>query len=288
MKNFLIKVLCLSFFINIFFKVGETKALVPHYYLPTEKNLKKESFSIGSYAYQLLFLGQIKDSLTLAQLALKINNSNEKLWLILSEAQTANKLYDDALASLEKAQEINPRISEIYFAKSTLYLRKEKFKKAKIALETGLAIAPNNENAIFQLGNIFLIEKKYLSAINKFNEAIKKKPDFWQAINNIALAYVEKGELDLAISFFERAIAIDENAEPLLGLASCIRIKDINSAILLAKKALIKNPNYVDSQYRKEQLWGENLQELAQKLLSNDQLAQEVKSAKLKIQEFTD
>ena len=38
-----------------------------------------------------------KKSLNLAKLAVKINNSNEKLWLILSEAQLANGLNKDAL-----------------------------------------------------------------------------------------------------------------------------------------------------------------------------------------------
>ena len=50
---------------------------------------------------------------------------------------------------------------------------------------------------------------------------------------------------------------IEENAEPLLGLASCLRIKDIKLALELARKALAKDPKYVDYNYRKEQLWGE-------------------------------
>jgi len=63
-----------------------------------------------------------------------------------------------------------------------------------------------------------------------------------------------------SIKLFEKAISIEDNAEPLLGLASCLRIKDIKLALQLAKKALNKNPNYVNYDYRKEQLWGEKLQ----------------------------
>ena len=40
-------------------------------------------------------------------------------------------------------------------------------------------------------------------------------------------------------------------------------------AIFLAKKALAKEPNYVDPNYRKEQLWGENLQNSTKKLFEN-------------------
>ena len=97
------------------------------------------------------------------------------------------------------------------------------------------------------------------------------------------MAYFEKNNINLSIKFFEEAISIKENGEPLLGLASCLRIKDIKLAIQLAKKALHKNPNYVNYDYRKEQLWGEKLQISTEILLQNDQLQTDIILAKSKI-----
>ena len=94
MKNLSKKIIYISLIIFFFFKVENVQSLVPYYYLPTIKNLQKESLSIGKNAYQLLYFGQYKESLNLAKLAVKINKGDEKLWLILSEAQIANKLYD--------------------------------------------------------------------------------------------------------------------------------------------------------------------------------------------------
>ena len=91
--------------------------------------------------------------------------------------------------------------------------------------------------------------------------------------------------MKLSIKHFERAISIQENAEPLLGLASCIRINDNELAIQLAKKALAKDPKYVNYDYRKEQLWGEKIQKSTEILLQNDQLQIDVKLAKSKINE---
>ena len=283
MKKHLTRILCLSLLVNLLLKGDELNALVPYYYLPTIKNLEKESLSIGRNAYQLLYFGQIKESLNLAKLAVKINKLDEKLWLILSESQIANNLYEEALISLKKAENINPNLSEIYFSKSNVFLKQLNLKDAKIALNSGLQITPKNHQAIFQLGNIFLMEKNYLSAIKLFDKAVKIKPEFWQAINNKGLAYFEQDKINKSIELFEKAISLEENAEPLLGLASSLRIQDINSAILLAKKALIKNPNYVEYDYRKEQLWGEKLQISTEKLLKNDQLQQDIRKAKLKI-----
>jgi len=283
MRKFLKNILCFYLLSFCFFKIEKVQSIIPYYYFPTIKNLEKESLSIGKNAYQLLFFGQYEESLNLAKLAVKINTNNEKLWLILSETQVANKLYKDALNSLNKAEDINPKISEIYFAKSNIYLQISEEKNAKKALKTGLELEPNNHKAIFQLGNILLMEKNYLGAIKLFDKSIKIKPDFWQAINNKGLAYFEKNNIDLSIKLFESAISIEENAEPLLGLASCININDTKLAIQLAKKALTKDPKYVNYDYRKEQLWGEKLQANTEILLQNEKLKKDVILAKSKI-----
>ena len=283
MKHFLKKIICFSLISIYFLKTDQVRSLVPYYYFPSIKNLQKESLSIGKNAYQLLYFGQFEQSLNLAKLAIKINKTNENLWLILADTQVANNLYKEALSSLNKAQNLNPNISEIYFAQSNIYLKISQLKNAKTSLENGLIIEPNNHNAIFQLGNISLIEKNYLEAIKFFDKSIKIKSNFWQAINNKGLAYFEKNKINLSIKHFEEAISLEENAESLLGLASCLRMKDMKLAIKLAKKALNKDPNYVKYEYRKEQLWGDKLQISTEILLQNDQLKPDVILAKSKI-----
>ena len=283
MKKLLKNIICISFVSFYFFRFEKVQSLVPYYYFPGIENLQKESLSIGKNAYQLLYFGQYEQSLNLAKLAVKINKNDLKLWLILSESQLANKLYKDALNSLNNAQKLNSNSAEIYFAKSNIYFKISQPQNAKNSLEKGLSIEPNNHKAIFQLGNIFLIEKNFSKAIKLFDKAVQVKPKFWQAINNQGLAYFEKNNITLSKKLFEKAISIDENAEPLLGLASCLRTKDIKLALQLAKKALIKDPNYVSYDYRKEQLWGEKLQTSTEILLQNDQLQKDVILAKSKI-----
>ena len=283
MKKYLLKILFFSIIGSHVFIAESLKALIPYYYLPETKSLEKQGLSIGKEAYQLLYFGQIKDSLNLAKLAVKMNNKNQTLWTILAETQIANKLYDDALISLDNAQKINPKMSEIYFAKSNIYLKQSKIKKAEISLLSGIKILPKNFKAIFQLGNIYLMQKNYEKAIEEFDKAIKIKKDFWQAINNQGLAYFEVNKINLSIISFKKAIELEENAEPLLALASCLKNKDINRAITLAKKALNKDPNYVDFNYRKEQLWGEKLQISTEKLFENPQIKKEILVAKTKI-----
>ena len=128
------------------------------------------------------------------------------------------------------------------------------------------------------------MENDFLKAIKYFNKAIQIKPDFWQAQNNNGLAYFELGNLDESIQFFEEALLIQNNAEPLLGLASCLIKIDIERVLQLTREALKKDPRYVEYSFRKEQLWGSKLQNAAEKLLKNKQIQKEVKQAKLENQ----
>ena len=149
MKRFLTKIILISLTSFYFFQIEKVQAIIPYYYFPSTKNLQKQGLYIGKNAYQLLYFGQNEDSLNLAKLAVKINAKDEKLWLILAEAQIANKQYKNALNSLNKAEQINSNISEIYFAKSNVYLKISQNAKAKSALEKGIKIEPNNHKAFF-------------------------------------------------------------------------------------------------------------------------------------------
>ena len=283
MKKFILKLLFFALISSYFLRINKLHAVIPHYYQPTVKNLQKEGLLIGKSAYQLLYFGQFEESLSLAKLAISMDKSNETLWMILAEAQIANNLYPDALISLNNAQKINPKKGEIYFAKGSIYLKQSKIQEAKIAYKLGIKILPENIQAIFQLGNIFLIEKNYEKAIKEFDRVIEIKPDFWQAINNKGLAYFELDRIDLSIISFKKAIDLEENAEPLLGLAACLKSQNIDEAILLTKKALTKEPKYVEYNYRKEQLWGDKLQSNTEELFENTQLQKEIQLAKTKI-----
>ena len=133
MKKVLKKTIWIFLISFYLFQIEKVQAIIPYYYLPTTNNLQKQSSYIGKNAYQLLYFGQYEDSINLAKLAVKINAKDEKLWLILAESQIANKQYKNALNSLNNAEEINSNISEIYFAKSNVYLKISQQAKAKNA-----------------------------------------------------------------------------------------------------------------------------------------------------------
>ena len=281
-KKFLIlKILFLQFIGFSILQVKKSEAFIPYYYLPSKKFLKLNGSEIGKNAYQLLYFGQLKQGLALAKLAISLNPEDENLWLLLARAQNTNKLFDDALLSIEKGKLINPLLSELYFVESSIYISQNEKQKAKTSLKKGLDIEPKNTKALFQFGNIFLMERNYDKALAKYNKIIEIKKNFWQAINNKGLIHFERDEMLLAINNFAKAIEIEKNAESMLALGISIKNTDKQKAILLVKEALQKNPNYVSFEFREEQLWGEKLQKATEEFFKIEELKKDISIANL-------
>jgi len=280
-KLLIFKIIFIQFIGLSIFQVKKSNAFIPYYYLPSKKFLNLNGSEIGKNAYQLLYFGQIKEGLALAKLAISLNPEDVNLWALLAEAQINNKLFDEALLSIEKGKLINPFVSELYFAEGSIYIGQNKKQKAKKSLKQGLEIKPKNITALFQYGNIFLMEKNYKKALSKYNKIIEIKENFWQAINNKGLIHFEQDEILLAINNFTKAIEIERNAESMLALG--VSLKNINKkkSISLVKEALQKTPNYVSFDFRKEQLWGEKLQKATEELFKIEELRKDVSIANL-------
>ena len=280
-KLLLFKIIFLQFIVLNIFQIKKSNAFIPYYDLPSKKFLKLNGSEIGKNAYQLLYFGQLKEGLALAKLAVSLNPKDVNLWSLLAEAQINNKLFDDALLSIKEGKLINPLVSELYFAEGSIYISQNKKQKAKNSLKKGLEIQPKNATALFQYGNIFLMEKNYKKALSKYNTIIEIKANFWQAINNRGLIYFEQDEILLAINNFTKAIEIEKNAESMLALGVSIKNTNKKKSILLVKEALQKNPNYVSSKYREEQLWGEKLQKATEELFKTEELKKDISIANL-------
>ena len=280
MKKIISKIL-LTLIISInFIEMDRATAIVPYYYMPSGQVLEKNSLIFADRAYYLLSIGRLNEGLQLAKLALSFDQSNEKLWAILAEAQIRNNLLKDALESIKKGKSLNSENSDFYFVESSIYLQSKKLKKARKTLESGLILDPKNTFALFQLGNIFLMEKNYKEALKTFERAVKIKSNFWEVINNIGLAYYELDEKYFAEINFNRAISINRNGETLLALAVTLQNKDPEQSILLSKEALKLNPSFVSLEYREEQLWGEKIQKATQQLFKSQELENDIDLAR--------
>ena len=62
----------------------------------------------------------------------------------------------------------------------------------------------NNFQAFNIIGSSFLNLKKFDSAIKYFNHCVKLKNDYSPALNNLGLALVSKGDIEVGIKYFQK------------------------------------------------------------------------------------
>ena len=84
---------------------------------------------------------------------------------------------------------------------------------AAFFLQKAIMLNPEFDKAHYNLGNIYLKEKKYNSAINEYKLAIKYKKDFPYYYYNLGCAYLAQKEFKGAKVAFNKAIKL-KNDEP--------------------------------------------------------------------------
>ena len=262
--------------------IKEAKCFIPAVYEPNLEELKSTAIELGKTASQLLYFGERKRALQLAKLATTLNPKADELWAVLAEIQIRNQNLTAARKSLNKAKELNPNDENYLFKEASIDFEEKKIDNSIILIEKGLSINPNSPWGYFQLGNSKIILKELKNALIAFEKATELKPNFWQSINNQGLVLYEMGNIEKAIVLWKQAIEIENDPEPILALAAAeysLKQNKLNS-ILLAKKALARNPNYVFEIYQKEQLWGPKLRDSIKKVFKDPKMSNSVEKAK--------
>src|SRR5208337_782183 len=75
-------------------------------------------------------------------------------------------------------------------------------------LNAALRLKPDFAGAHNNLGNVFIIQRKLPEAVASFQEAVRLQPDFVMAHNNLGNALREQGRLDDAIAAFRTALRL--------------------------------------------------------------------------------
>ena len=82
---------------------------------------------------------------------------------------------------------------------------------AAFFLQKSILLNPEFDKAHYNLGNIYLKEKKYNSAINEYKLAIKQKKDYAYYYYNLGCAYLGQKEYKQAKNAFNKAIKLKNN-----------------------------------------------------------------------------
>lgn len=88
-------------------------------------------------------------------------------------------------------------------------LKKNDFEAARKAFSEALAVSQEDEAAAYNVGEIFFSNQKIDEAIQYFELAIKIRPGWSKPYSKLGFVYLNKGEFDKALEFFNKFVTMD-------------------------------------------------------------------------------
>lgn len=140
--------------------------------------------------------------------AISLDRKHSIAYMNLARAYEDANLAAEAEAVYKKSVEVMPDFTQGYLGLAKLYARGHKNLKAREALLMAARLDP--ENAYFyyyDMGVVYSSAGNLSEAVLFYNEAIKEKPGFSEAYNNLAMLYVATGKKKEAIDLLNKAVA---------------------------------------------------------------------------------
>ncbi|MBI3328155.1 MAG: tetratricopeptide repeat protein [Nitrospinae bacterium] len=120
----------------------------------------------------------------------------------------ARGLWEEAIRSYQEALALKPTLREAHTNLGTLYVRQNRLTAAIEQFQAALALEPNYALARNNLGSAYLMLGQESLAAREFLAAIRSDAQYVSPYYNLGSLYARRGEVDQAISFLTRAIAL--------------------------------------------------------------------------------
>ncbi len=118
--------------------------------------------------------------------------------------------YEDALAAFKKAYKALPNDERVLNGLGLTLMKLGRFRESEEYLRK-LNSLTHDKVYKTNLGNLYFRSGNIDKAMKVYEEVLSEDPEFYNALNNLARCYMEKGEYEKAKELLEKAIAIDQD-----------------------------------------------------------------------------
>lgn len=168
------------------------------------------------------------------------NPYNEVAWYHLGILQAKEKLYDDALKSVDFAILIDEFFTAAYYEKARVLERTYRYKEAAEIYQDSLENDGPSGYSYYKIGMCYMNLHKHEKAIAYFTKAIQEDPDLDEAYYELALLKDEDKSGAEAIYYINKALSINPDSSDYLYVAAEIHRRGgmLNEAELIYEKLI--------------------------------------------------
>jgi parallel beta-helix repeat protein len=130
-------------------------------------------------------------------------------WVGLGDSLAGAGRYPEALASYERALEMDPAIAAAWDGKGDALTMTGSYEKAARSYDRALSIDPLSSETWYHKGNALAMLLRFEEALGCYDEAVRIDPAFAEAWNRKGVVQNRLGRYQEALESFERALAIE-------------------------------------------------------------------------------
>lgn len=159
------------------------------------------------------------------------------------------EFWKDAIASLNKANELNPEIAETWLNLSTCHLKLSDIDAAAISAKTAIKLKPKYVKAWANLGDCYIENKQWKSAESAFRQAIQIDAQNADALYHLGWCLKNQERFDEALNCYTKSVALDpSNPNPWNNIAYIHIVNHrFDDAIVALKKAVELKPDFAEA-----------------------------------------
>ena len=143
--------------------------------------------------------------------------------LFLADLSRQQRKFPEAVANYEAAERALPRSPGPKMGLATVYWELGQFDKSEQYLHEVLKLSPNSPQALFELGNIRVRQRREEEAIPLLTAFLASEPDSLSACADLGRAYLHLGRDAQAAVWLEKALPIDEKGDIHYQLATVLK-----------------------------------------------------------------
>jgi len=167
--------------------------------------------------------GDVDEAVASLERALQLNPLSAEAHNNLGGAWQRKGRFDDAIREHQEALRLDPRLVDGQYNLGVAYQASGRGADARAAFEAALRLNPGYAAAHYNLASVLQSEGRIDDAIEHFREACRLDPGNWRTREGLARALLVSGRTDEAISESRRAVDISrEDPEALSNLAGLL------------------------------------------------------------------
>ena len=173
-----------------------------------------EAIQYASMSYQAL--GDTEKAIHVYEKAVKVNSTDDRLFLDMGNLLFGEGRYAESLDAYETAVRLYDDGTN-RFSLGQAYLKLGRYSEAENQFEKISKMSGDvSRNGYYGLGQTYKAQEKWDEAVDYFQRAFDKDPEFYDAYAEIGYTYADAGELDKASEIQAELEYMDEDAAELL------------------------------------------------------------------------